>query len=670
MMKRILFIGILLAGGIPFFVSAATLSVSPSAGSFVVGSTFDVGVFLDTTGESINALDVALSFPPDKLQIVSPAASPSIISVWTGQPKFNNANGRIQLQGGIPGGINVSNGLITKITFRVKGVGSGIIRFLDNSKVLLNDGLGTDVLKQTQNGAYVFILPPPAGPVVVSETHPNQSYWYSNPTVVLSWAVGESNVQGYSYILSDNPIDSPDNILENTKTAIVYKNLSDGIHYFHIKSLRDGFWGGVTHYALNIDTTPPADFSLDVIPSFRTTRRQPIIQFFTTDAKSGLDHYEFKIIPLMLESSTAMLAGQELFIEAQNPYIPPPLELGTYDVILRAYDKAGNYREVTERLKIVNFAFQFIGEKGLELKSNVVISWLWFWGVVGLLLILLSYFGWHIRRWHYQIHIKHVNKELPGNIQQQLTELKQYRSKYGKIIVLLLLIISPIFFAERGLAQQIELTPPLITTISRNISNEEIFYVGGKTDAANSMVIIYLQNLQSGETLSQSVTSDKYGEWFYRHDTFLSTGNYLLWSQSKLTDQLSPPSPQVQLTVRPTAIQFGASRLSYETLYLTFVILLLLVVLGLIFFIVFHTYHGTKKRRLLEKEIREAEESIRRGFAVLRRDVQAELATIKKAKLSKQLSDEEKQKEAELLKDLEWAEQYISKEIWDVEHGL
>ncbi|MDZ4229681.1 MAG: hypothetical protein U1C53_00935, partial [Candidatus Veblenbacteria bacterium] len=67
--------------------------------------------------------------------------------------------------------------------------------------------------------------------------------------------------------------------------------------------------------------------------------------------------------------------------------------------------------------------------------------------------------------------------------------------------------------------------------------------------------------------------------------------------------------------------------------------------------------------------IREAEESVRRGFAVLKRDIQAELNVVRKAKLSKQLSAEEHAREAELMKDLDWVEKYIGKEVWDVEQA-
>lgn len=652
---------------------AASLSVNPPAGTLVVGNTFDVSLFLDTQGQTINAVEVSLRFPPDKLQLVSPSTGQSIISIWTAQPRFNNQTGRIDLQGGTPGGINVSNGLVTTLTFRVKSVGNAILRFLDNSSVLLHDGRGTDVLEQKRDGIFQFILPPPAGPIVVSETHPDQSVWYPNPHIVFRWE-SDVEVESYSYILNEEPVDLPDDIAEGKRTSVTYQNVADGIHYFHIKALRDGGWGGSTHFAVNTDTTPPAEFPLEVIPSSKTTSKQPLVQFNTTDRLSGTDHYELKLIPLKLQKieNPKNPQGQPLFIEAESPYILPPLELGTYDIMVRAYDKAGNYREVIQHLQIVSQMFQIVRGEGIKIRNVFVIPWIWLWVGAGVILFSLLSLAWSVRRWHHRIAFQKTKRELPGHIKKQLGELRRYRKRYGDKLLLFFLILSGILFANQQiLAQQIELAPPLVTTISRNISNEEIFYIGGKTDAPQTQVIIYLQNLQTGETLSENVTSDKRRDWFYRHHTFLSSGNYLLWVQSKIGDQVSPPSPQIQMAVQPTAIQFGSSRLSYETIYGGISIVLFLALLGLTGYILFHGYHGRKKHIQFIKEMREAQEAIRRGFAVLRRDIEAELVLVRKAKLTKSLSAEEKIQEEQLRKDLAQVEQYISKEvldIWETEH--
>jgi hypothetical protein len=664
MKRRFLFVTLFALLFFPVVSSAATLSLSPSSGTFSIGSTFDVSIFLDTEGQSVNALEVLFSFPPDMLQVVSPSIGQSVIGVWTAPPKFDNTRGRVELQGGIPGGITVSNALVSKVTFRVKSVGEGMLKFLDQSKVLLNDGLGTNALNQTKNAVYKFKLPPPGGPEVVSDTNPDQATWYGNRTVSLRFINEPSGVEGYSYILSDDPLTIPDNISEGEKTSVSYTNLSDGIHYFHVKSLRAGSWGGTTHFAMKVDATAPADFKMEIVPSPRTSSKQPVIQFFTSDLLSGIDHYELKMISLTAGESDSDASG--FFIEASSPYVSGVLEFGSYDVIVRAYDKAGNYREVTERLRITTPLFSFISSAGIKI-GNFTIPWMWIWVLGAVLLLGLGYGAVRVRSWRKGLHSQHENKELPENVVEQLEELKKYRAKYGAAALFFMLLASSVFnFTSRAEAQTPQIAPPLITSISQNISNEEIFYVGGKTDFANAEVVIYLQNLGTGETFSQYTESDNKGDWFYRHTNFLSPGNYLLWAQGKTGEELSPPGPQVKMTVNRTAVQFGGSKISYETIYLVIIILLSVLILGLVAFIMYHYYHGKKKHKALTKDIKEAEESIRRGFAILKRDIEAELAIVRRAGLNDVLSAEERIKEAQLLSDLENIQKHVGREIWEI----
>src|SRR3989338_6710130 len=676
-MKRYIFLLILFFFlFLPKISLATSLSVSPVSGTFSVGSTFNVSVLLDTEGKSINALTVFLTFPPDKLQVVSPSVGRSIIDVWTVPPKFNNAKGTIEFAGGIPKGIIASNGVLTNITFRVKSVGDAIIKFLDKSAVFLNDGLATSDLSKVGNGVYQFRLPPPAGPIVVSNTHPDQDTWYPNPDASLQFGSDSPGVGGYSYILSNEPIALPDNISEGTKQSVTYTNLSEGIHYFHIRSLRDGVWGGTTHFAIKVDTVPPAEFPIEILPEARTTNPKPFIQFQTTDASSGLDHYDIRFEPLSLEAVETYYKDVSFFIETESPFVPAALALGSYDVIVRAYDKANNYQEITERLVITTPIFSIISEKGIQIKNWVTIPWLWV-AIIGLLLLLaLLYTAYRVWQWHNGIHKNQETKQLPEHVRNQLEELKKYKEKYGiKVAILFLVFLSawsllflhPVSAASSAEAATLELAPPLINIFSKNISNKEIFYVGGKTDTINETVVLYLQNLLSGETFSENIESDKNGDWFYRHDTFLSPGEYLLWAQSKEGEEFSPPSPQVTMVVRQTAIQFGSNRLSYETIYLFATILLLLALIGLSIFIFFHFYHGRKKYIKFQREIKEAEESVRRGFAVLRRDIESELALVRKGTMSEELSLEEKHKEAELLNDLNFVQKRIGKEIWEIQ---
>ena len=634
----------------PIQAEASTLTVSPPSGTFTVGSTFDVTIFLNTEKESINAIRMRLSFSPDKLQLVPYTAERSIITVYSSPPAFDNQKGIADLQGGVPGGINVSNGQVIKLTFRVKAVGETVLRFLDESQVLANDGVGTNVLKDTQNGVYKFIPPPPAGPIVVSPTHPDQAKWYAVPNAHLIWSPDSSGVDGYSYVISDMPTDIPDDISEGLRESVSYNGLQDGIQYFHIKSLNGGYWGGTNHFALNIDASPPAEFPITIVPSARTTSRQPIIQFTTTDSFSGLDHYEVKTVRLNPVVQTAQ-ADQPIFIEIISPYVFEELELGNYDVIIRAYDKAGNFIEKSQRLRIVTPLFKFVTGQGLVLRGGLIIPWLWFWLLFGIFLIVLFVAARKLKVWHNEVHFNRASKTLPDEITKKLDELRKYQRKYGKVAVIIFAIIGFGSFANLGFAQKAELAPPYISTLSEYVTNEDIFYVGGKTDSPSTEVIIYLQNLQSGETTSVSVFSDARGDWFYSHGTFISSGNYLLWSQASVGDVLSPPSPQVQLTVQPTALQFGASRISKELLYLILLSIAAAAFLVILTYVIYHGHHARKKHVLLSKEIREAEESVKRGFALIRRDIAEELRVMR-AKNSGKSSAKLQLNENRLLKDL------------------
>lgn len=663
-LKRILLWGIpILFIFVPtYFASAASLTIEPSHGSVVVGGTFDVSIYLDTEGESINALDIFLQFPPEKLQMVSPATGNSIVGVWTSQPRFNNQDGTVRLQGGVPRGINVSRGLVATLTFRARGVGNAVIKFGAESKILANDGRGTDVLEQTQNGVFELNLPPPLGPNVVSPTHPNQSIWYQARTVILNWAP-DDEVGGYSYILNDIPIDSPDNISEGSKESISYKDLVDGRYFFHIKALRDGSWGGVTHFAIKIDSTPPAKFPIEIIPGARTSRAQPVIQFGTSDSGSGLQRYEVKIVPLQIRPGEEKL----LFVEATSPYIPQVLGLGSYDVIVRAFDEAGNEREIIKRLRVVPTVLRLTSGEGIELRSRLILPWEAAWALIAVALISLIRVAIRTRAWHDKIHAQHFLKELPNELKEKFEQLKNYKEKYGKHLIAILLCLFLGSFGQIVSAQAEPIGPPIVTSVSENVSNEEIFYIGGKAENANSKIIIYLQNARTLETQNFNVEADKRGEWFYRHSGFLAPGEYILWAQSSLGEVLSPPSPQVKLVVHQTALEIGASRFSYELLYLIIALASFALMLFFLTNTLIHWNRGKKKHRAMLKEISEAEEALKRSFAVLRRDIQAQLAVMHRIRESNALSEGERQKEEQLLRDLDWAEKHAGKEVFDLE---
>lgn len=641
----------------PLVAQAASLSLAPAGGTFTVGSTFDVSLALNSEEQTVNAVGAFIQFPPDKLQLVSPSVGKSVVGVWVAAPQFNNQTGEIRLEGVMPGGLKTSNGLLTTLTFRVKSVGTAGLKFSDQSRVLLNDGVGTDVLNKLQGGIYTLVLPPPAGPLVVSETHPDQTKWYRNNNPVLSWSADKQAVTGYSYVLNTEPVDIPDDISEGGRQTVSYRGVSDGHQYFHIKALRDGVWGETTHYGVQIDQTPPALFSAEILPSARTSRRQPVFQFATTDAASGLDHYELKLVPLSANTNGGVSgSSQPLFIESTSPYVAQPLELGDYDVIVRAYDVAGNYQETITRLSVVTTVFDLVSDRGLVIKGWLEVSWPWVWGLLGLLVLVLALVAYKLRRSHRHLGQASTQAELTPQLNAQLEELKRYRERYGKVLVWLLVTSLTFYTGAVSVRAAESLPPPVVSTISRHISNRDIFYIGGTSEVANGEVIIYLQNPATGELWSYQTQTDSHGDWFYRHDHLLSAGAYLLWVQARQGELQSPTGPQLGLAVESQALQFGASRLSYETVYLIVMISLFLGIILLVGDVIVHARRVRRQKRQRQEEIRGAQESVRRGFAVLRRDLMHELK-----------SEKEHNARERLLADLARVEKYIGKEVWDIE---
>jgi len=241
--------------------------------------------------------------------------------------------------------------------------------------------------------------------------------------------------------LNQEPVDIPDDISEGDATQVSYKNIGDSTWFFHIKALGPTGWGGTTHYAVNIDSTPPASFRIEITPRKRTVVRQPTIFFTTTDQTSGIDHYEIKLIKV---GSAGIVTEEDIregqmqltpfFIESTSPYRSPPLTLGTYDVIVRAYDRAGNFREETEKMKVVTTIFTPFGDEGFLIRGGLVITWTWFWILLILLILLALYLAHFLYRRHNEVEAKLAKGiwNIGHKVAEDLKVLIEKRKEYGK----------------------------------------------------------------------------------------------------------------------------------------------------------------------------------------------------------------------------------------------
>ncbi|MFA5746658.1 MAG: cohesin domain-containing protein [Candidatus Paceibacterota bacterium] len=409
----------------PAAASGASLYLSPDTGTVLLGGTFDVSVFLNTGANEINTVQASLKFDPKKVQIVNPAVGKSFISVWVAQPSYSNTNGTITFQGGVPSpGINTSSGLISTITFRAIAPGKTSIDILDSSKVLLNDGKGTNVLTSRAKGEYEISIPPPEGPKVFSPTHPDQNKWYQDNNPSFGWEK-EEGVEGFSYSIDRSPYGAPDNSSEGEDTSASYSELEDGIWYFHIKAKKAASWGGISHYLVQLDRTPPASFSPGVDPVVRQpniTTDQPLVTFFTTDASSGLGYYQIKLVGLSEgEGETGF------FVEANSPYRFSPLDRGEYEVIVRAFDNAGNWRDSSKKIAVSDLQSPFYSTQNGIFIFNLFISWLWLAILILALAVLLSLFSFLHRSSYKKLEEK--RKDLNDLVEKAKAEKRELEEK-------------------------------------------------------------------------------------------------------------------------------------------------------------------------------------------------------------------------------------------------
>jgi len=151
---------------------AASLYMEPSSVEIKRGDTIAVSVRLDTDeDECVNVVDGVITYSPN-IEPVDTSRGNSIMSMWVEDPVINKKDRTITFAGGIPNGYcgripgdpRLSN-VIVELLFRSPGMVIGavsdsdlaLIDFGSETRVLLNDGFGTDA-QLTTYGAEINLL--------------------------------------------------------------------------------------------------------------------------------------------------------------------------------------------------------------------------------------------------------------------------------------------------------------------------------------------------------------------------------------------------------------------------------------------------------------------------------------------------------------------------------
>lgn len=329
--------------------AGATFSITPASGEFGVNRTVAATIYLHSGGNLINAAEATLNFPSEFLRAVSISKSNSIFSFWAVEPSFDNNQGIISFGGGTPASFSGSSGVVLTITFSVKKAGEGALNF-GSGRILLADGMGTDVFSGSQGAGWKFIAAkpaigafPPAAPEVSSPTHPDSKQWYSKSSAVFTWPVGK-DITGVKLLASKIPEGVPVVFYSPPISEKTIEDFDDGVWYFHVRLRNAWGWGDIAHFRFQIDTAPPNPFQIEFPEGKETTNPRPAVKFETTDGLSGISHYEIKIND-----------GDFLIIPTGLDYYQLPAQSpGKKILIVRAFDKAGNFTDAISEFIILS----------------------------------------------------------------------------------------------------------------------------------------------------------------------------------------------------------------------------------------------------------------------------------------------------------------------------
>jgi len=373
---------------------AATLTIYPSSGSYQNGKTFSASVFVTSAEQAMNAASGIISYPADKLEVLSVSKSGSIISLWAQEPLYGS--GQVEFAGIVLNpGYKGASGKILTINFKAKSTGSAAVNFSSGS-VLANDGQGTNIISSLGSAKYNINVPAvgpqadestspveragaPLAPRVTSPDCPDSQGWCNGNDPTFNWNL-PAGATGVSIMGDRNPNTNPGAVSDGLISSHTYKDTDDGVWYFHIRLRNSYGWGAITHYKFQIDTKKPESFDLSLAENINSLDPKAKLSLDAKDSGSGISKYEIKI-----DNNSP----QTWVDDGSHIYRTETLATGKHTIVAKAIDGAGNFLtsslEVTvnpiDAPKITDFPEELTtGEtlivKGRTYPNAQVIFWL------------------------------------------------------------------------------------------------------------------------------------------------------------------------------------------------------------------------------------------------------------------------------------------------------
>lgn len=305
-----------------------------------------ISIVVSSGPETINAAQAEVFFDPAMITVTGIATAKSFCSdSMFLEKEIDNKKGRVSIACAIPNpGFSGDEGILAELVIEPLASGSFGLTFGDETKVLANDGLGTDVLRLKTDGYYRVLDRTDAFDalplVVFSRSHTNSERWYQSRTIALSWRRDAGAI--YRYALNQIPTFTPTNA-----DPVALGNMlslaapSDGSYYFHFMRSKAGMPPEIIHKKIQIDSTPPPP---------------PQILTSSSRVKVGeIVRLDFKNTDNPLTAQPGFYVRMEendIFLPVKPPLYVPFAEEGTHTVYVKVFDKAGNWSQSTSDISV------------------------------------------------------------------------------------------------------------------------------------------------------------------------------------------------------------------------------------------------------------------------------------------------------------------------------
>lgn len=330
MIKKFLFSFVVIILFFPLSSKAAEIYLWPQGLSVSQNETFLIDLRINSS-ESINALDTKISWLPEELELMSVSTGDSIFDLWVSDPnKFSLDRARLIAGASTPWQGN--GGKVATFLFKALVSHDQVQISIDDDTKLIRHGGDAEVVTVDLLPTNINVNPVGVGePLLTSTRIPNEDQWYPVNIFDIAWAVNP-NLE-YSYLLTMDPTQLPDDVPESLLANIQYDGLADGIYYFVLRyrNLNGQWQNKVTRRAM-IDITKPSFNELKLIDKKDSYGLEKNLFFAATDNASGVSHFTLSIDKQPPQIVT-------------SPHVVPKKWFQKQNLTLRVIDNAGNFQQ-------------------------------------------------------------------------------------------------------------------------------------------------------------------------------------------------------------------------------------------------------------------------------------------------------------------------------------